>query len=551
LATALHVFLGLDLRFKQQYQDHWAIYQARIDAERRLAVAARDAGHDDEYEIVNVMKYWLEAILVESFSECLSEQLADYELTVESQRSFKDPDIEDFLKQYSAETTIFLSDFYMTSSMLMRLLDRKGLNHIVQDGVSSCDVGVNKRSGALFKYIHETYGIYPHEHVHIGDNPWSDVESPKQAGVEGVSYVPNQSHSARLERENLFTSRETLFQRIRELGSEALKERVHMMQATEAAAFSFGVEAAPLFIGFSLFIAEQAISQGLDSIYFFSREGEFFRRVFKQIFQKHALFGHRLPIHVDLEVSRLSTFAASMNDVSVDELSRIWRLYRSQKVDGLFTTLGLQCSSFTKLLNEVGLQPTDVIDCPEKNEALATLFRAPAFYAAVKSSIENQRGLLNEYLIEKDVAQNKKIGVVDIGWRGTIQDNLACVLPETSIHGMYLGLRRFINPQPSNVTKCAYVADESRDVDVGRLFEAFAVLEMLCSSNKGSVEKYERINGKVVPYRKSLAEEEYFYNEFIIHFQDGVVLAAEIWAPYLERYVVTSSELRELGIHVW
>ncbi len=551
LATALHVFLGQDVNFRQPYQDHWAIYQVRIDVECRLAEAARDAGHDDEYEIVNVMRCWLEAILTESFDEHLPERLADYELTVESHRSFKDPDIEDFLKQYPAEMTIFLSDFYMTSARLKCLLEHKGLNRLVLDGVSSCDVGVNKRSGALFKYVHETYGVDPHEHVHIGDNVWSDVQSPKQLGVEGISYVPDQSHSARLERESLFASREILFQSMRKRSADALEARAHTMGATEAVAFRLGVEAAPLFIGFSLCIAEQAISQRLDRLYFLTREGEFFRRIFENIFPKHELVGHRLPEHADLEVSRLSTFAASMNEISVDELNRIWRLYRSQKINGLFATLGLQCVDFIKLLDEIGLQPTDVIDRPESNEALARLLRTPVFCDAVKESIEKQRNLLNEYLIDKGLGTNEKIGVIDIGWRGTIQDNLALILPETSIHGMYLGLRSFINPQPSNVTKCAYVADESMDVDTGRLFEAFAVLEMLCSSSKGSVEKYERVNGTVIPCRNSLDDEECSYKEFTMHFQDGVAMAAEIWAPYLERYVVTSAELREYAIHIW
>jgi hypothetical protein len=39
---------------------------------------------------------------------------------------------------------------------------------------------------------------------------------------------------------------------------------------------------------------------------------------------------------------------------------------------------------------------------------------------------------------------------VDIGWRGTIQDNLAHVLPEKTLFGHYLGLARVLNEQPVN-----------------------------------------------------------------------------------------------------
>lgn len=551
LATAAHVFFGLGARFKQPYQSHWAIYQARVDVESKLARTARDAGQDEEYEIVNVLKVWLETIFTESFDDLLPARLAEYEFSVEVKRTFRDPDIEDFLKQHAAERTIFLSDFYMSSIMLKRLLEHKGLNHLVQDGVSSCDVGMNKRSGTLFRHVHEVFGISPHEHVHIGDNPWSDVESANQAGVVGISYVPDQSHTARIERESLFASREVLFQHLRNLSVAALEARLHTMEKKEAAAFRFGVEAAPLFIGFSLWIAEQAISKRLNRVLFLTREGEFFRRIYELIFPKQEFFGHLLPVHADLEVSRLSTFAASMQELSVDELNRIWHLNRSQKVSGLFSTLGLRCADFTDLLSEVGLQPTDVIDRPEEDEALARLLRAPTFSDAVKKNKREQRYLLREFLSEKGILQNETIGVVDIGWRGTIQDNLARIIPATHIHGMYLGLRKVINAQPPNVSKCAYGPDELIDADTGKYFEAFAVLEMLCTSNKGSVEKYAKENGKVTAYRNVSDEENSAHEQFASHFQNGVSLAAEIWAPYLERYVVTSTELRAVALHVW
>ena len=118
LATAAHVFFELSGYFKPLYTGYWDIYQARVDTEARLAKTAREANKDEEYEIVHVLKEWLETILLSSFDESLPQRFADYELSVEVRRTFQDPDIEEFLKQHSAERTIFLSDFYMTSDML-------------------------------------------------------------------------------------------------------------------------------------------------------------------------------------------------------------------------------------------------------------------------------------------------------------------------------------------------------------------------------------------------------------------------------------------------
>lgn len=551
LATAAHVHFLLFGRFKAEYQSVWSIYQARVDTEMRLAHAARDLGIDEEYEIVDVLGHWLSLILAESYDLALPELIAEYELTVEMARTSPDPDIEAILAVYPSEKTMFLSDFYMSAPMLQRLIEKNGLGHLLTGGISSCDVGLNKRSGTLFKYVHETLAVQPHEHVHIGDNAWSDVESPAQFGILGISFVPEHTHSARLKHESLFSSRSDLFQHLRTLQNQALQTRLGSGVDQSENAFRMGVEAAPLFMGQGLWVAEQAISQRLEKLFFLTREGEFFRRVYEQLFPTLEIYGHSLPLHGELEVSRLSTFVASMSDVVPQEFARIWRLNRSQKVSGLFSTLGLNTADFSIELEELDLQFDDVIENPETDSRLTRLIAAPLFQAEVRKRIQEQRELLTEYLSQNGIIGTNKIGVVDIGWRGTIQDNLAKVLPASHLHGMYLGLRKFINPQPVNATKSAYAADESLDGDTAQLFEVFGALEMLCNSDKGSAECYAKDGDHVIAKRSISIEENSTYENFSKHFQDGVIFATKIWAPYLERYVVSADDMRELGLAVW
>ncbi|VVQ16125.1 hydrolase [Pseudomonas fluorescens] len=551
LATAAHVYFLLFGRFKAEYQSVWSIYQARVDTEMRLAHAARDLGKDEEYEIVDVLGHWLSLILAESHKLALPELIAEYELTVEMARTSSDPDIEAILADYPSEKTMFLSDFYMSAPMLQRLIEKNGLGHLLTDGISSCDVGLNKRSGALFKYVHETLAVQPHEHVHIGDNAWSDVESPAKFGILGISFVPEDTHTARLKYESLFSSRSDLFQHLRTLQNQALQARLGCDVDQSDNAFRIGVEAAPLFMGQALWVAEQVISHRLEKLFFLTREGEFFRRVYEQLFPTLELYGHSLPQHGDLEVSRLSTFVASMNDVVPQEFARIWRLNRSQKVSGLFSSLGLNSDEFFIELEGLGLQLNDVIENPETDSRLIRLIAAPLFQAEVRKRIQEQRELLTEYLSQNGIDGTNRVGVVDIGWRGTIQDNLAKVLPASHIHGMYLGLRKFINPQPVNVTKSAYAADESLDADTAQLFEVFGALEMLCNSDKGSAECYVKDGARVIAKRSISIEENSSYDQFSKHFQEGVIFATKIWAPYVERYVVSAGDMRELGLAVW
>ncbi|WP_220273721.1 hypothetical protein [Pseudomonas aeruginosa] len=204
LATAHHLLFGWRDQIKPDFRDGWVLYRARLEAERTLAVQAKAGGKDDEYEITEVLAQWFAAIFADTVPPDLPNRLAEFELSVEIDRSFADSDIVEFLRSHEAEKTIFLSDFYMSGEMLRRLLSAKGLNTLVTEGMSSCDVGLNKRSGQIFRHVHSIHAISPQEHMHIGDNEWSDVSSPRALGVHALHYLPESAHAERLARERLF-----------------------------------------------------------------------------------------------------------------------------------------------------------------------------------------------------------------------------------------------------------------------------------------------------------------------------------------------------------
>lgn len=551
LATAQHLFLGWNTRLKPSFRNGWALYQARLDVERSLAEQARMCNNDEEYEITNVLRCWTNTVFSGAVAAGLPERLAEFELSVEVDRSYADHEILSFLVTYQAEKTLFLSDFYMSSEMLSRLLSAKGLDTLVSEGVSSCDVGLNKRSGKIYQHLHMLHAVLPHEHLHIGDNEWSDVASPCALGINAIHYLPESAHAERLAREHLFSSREVLFDHLRSKCSTLAQNASRGLSSKHAAALNLGTQAAPLFIGFVLWVAEQAILEKLDRLYFFTREGEFFHKVYCTLFPQGCLFGHNLPPADTLAVSRLSTFVPSMREVSIREMSRIWSLFKVQSVTGLFVTLGLDIQNFSGLLNELGLKATDIIRDPENSPELRKLFETSAFVEAVKKNKKLQTNLLQSYLKQIGVSGGTRVGIVDIGWRGTIQDSISFLVPNAHFHGMYLGLRRFVNLQPPNVTKSAYGPDETLSYEFCDLFENFSVLELLSSSPNGSVVGYEGVGSEIIPQRQIIDEENYAFSNFTEYFQAGVLLAARHWQSYFESYVVTGNELREAALHIW
>src|SRR3569623_1352132 len=121
LATAMHLFLGWFDHLKPEFNNCWALYRARINAERGLAEAGRSQGKDDEYEITLVLRHWVDNVFSSPAAIHLASELAEFELNTEIARTFADPEIAEILRPHLAEKTLFLSDFYMSTTMLGRL----------------------------------------------------------------------------------------------------------------------------------------------------------------------------------------------------------------------------------------------------------------------------------------------------------------------------------------------------------------------------------------------------------------------------------------------
>ena len=98
-----------------------------------------------------------------------------------------------------------------------------------------------------------------------------------------------------------------------------------------------------------LHIAEKALIDRVEQIFFFTREGEFFIQAWRNLFPDNKLMGQILPPVDTLEVSRIATFTASLQEISTNEMMRLWNLYSTQSLFAFFKTLGLDSKDFVEL----------------------------------------------------------------------------------------------------------------------------------------------------------------------------------------------------------
>lgn len=555
-SVKLHVCRYLALRWGDRLdtvcRDPWILLRLRQEAERQIGEARRAQGFDDEYGHLEVYHRWLElAGFLEAPGspppDALLAELEAVELAQEKHVSYADPSIGATLRQLAARRVLFLSDFYLPASAVRELLGHHGLDEIVSEGLVSCEVGYNKRSGRLFRHLREHTEVRDGAHWHIGDNPWSDIQAAREAGIHTLHFQPDEEHRRRLAHEADFRDRQQALRRaVASLAAQPVGASV-----ARADFYRLGRQCSPMLVGFVLMAMERAVSERVETLYFFTREGEFFQEIYTRLVAADVL-GFPPPPARLLKVSRLATFAGSLRALSTDELMRLWNQYSVQSLSALLKSLALEPAEWTDAAARHGIDPATPVQYPWQDARIRAFLADPAIRGAIETHLDARRAALRAYLSSVGLDEDGgPVGIVDIGWRGTIQDNLAYVLPRRRILGCYLGLNRFLNAQPDNVHKTAYGPNLNESDVLGALLDYVAPIEMLCNSPHGSVEGYAVAGDAVEALRRIDADENRVHADYIRHFQAGVLDAVPHWADFLRAHAFSSAELRSLAMETW
>lgn len=266
------------------------------------------------------------------------------------------------------------------------------------------------------------------------------------------------------------------------------------------------------FWGFISWIAEESVRQGIGRLYFFTREGEFFKQLY-DVWHRYSQLRDKMPAAQVIEVSRMSVFLPSMQEISLAECMRIWNQYSEQSMEALCKSLSIEVNTVKKILCRYGIKKDERIRKPWTDSRVVRLFQDTEFLARLEEKRELSRSLLYMYLEQKGWGRcsTDKVGVVDIGWRGSIQDSLCRLYPDCRVIGFYIGLQPFLNRQPDNAVKFGYIGHyKNKDV----ILLTVRPLEMLCNSPFGSTQGYRMQDGRVYAVRKQDIYEDRVYKTY-------------------------------------
>ena len=124
--------------------------------------------------------------MYETKIEDISEELLKAEIEQEKRVIYINPEILPIFEKYKDLKMYCISDFYMSGESIKELLDYLKVPVKIEKIYSSADYLLNKKTGNLYKKAEKEIGIKPKDHIHVGDNQYSDIEVAQNLGIETI-----------------------------------------------------------------------------------------------------------------------------------------------------------------------------------------------------------------------------------------------------------------------------------------------------------------------------------------------------------------------------
>ncbi|WP_165360588.1 HAD family hydrolase [Candidatus Chloroploca sp. Khr17] len=439
----------------------------------------------------------------------------------------------------SGQRVVFTSDMYLSAQTILEWLAAHGLATSDDTCYASSDYGRAKVSGALFDLLVQREGVAPKEVLHIGNNARADFRGAKMAGLQ-AELVTDGNLNRYEEALSHFTYATDGLAALLAGASRLTRLALPAATAHQRALrdISAGV-AAPLLVGFTLWILSEAQRLGLRRLYFAARDGQMVLELAKRIAPK-------LGLEVDLRYLYSSRQAWCLPAITADEqllLQRILSTYELKSleflsVEGLLHRVNIRPEEIAAHLVAVQLHPDDWqrnLTVAERLAVQKALFKDPFLNALIVERASEARALLLTYLQQEGMLDGTPFALVDLGTGGTLHIALELVLATVGMSPLtsfYLG---FTNEPTHHTGKLLpYLFARHTGMGFPNVMGLVQLVEIVCTADHGTVLGFQHNGAQVVP----ILQEQFntaayawgyaFVRETICHFADVLELSPDL-----------------------
>ena len=398
------------------------------------------------------------------------------ELKIELQHIYLDSEIKEVLQKLKSDSKqiILVSDFYTDKELIETVLKKFEILDYFSSIYISSEKACRKSTGNLYKLILKELNLNPTDITMIGDNYKSDYEVPRSLGLNAIyrQYIDKNTTVAEKELVRLYN--QILF-------SNSKKAPFNIFLAD--------------IVFFISKLHKKMIQDDVQIALFCSREGQLLKRLF-DIYQD-TFFGKNQKICTEyFYVSRRSTLYSSFTSLEDEEFEMIFRQYKKITLQNFLLNLNFSDNEIILICQDLKEKPTYVLTVDD--HLLEKLKKHPQFITKFNKEKKDSQ-LLRDY-IERLTKNQNEVYLVDVGWKGTIQDSIKKALPDKRIVGYYLGLMLNVYSVENKTDKTGLLfsdypnKSEFYDI-VSRNFEFY---EDIFVADHGPVLKYKK-DSEIIP----------------------------------------------------
>ncbi|AZD03677.1 class I SAM-dependent methyltransferase [Pseudomonas chlororaphis] len=306
---------------------------------------------------------------------------------------------------------------------------------------------------------------------------------------------------------------------------------------------------------FTVKLYEAARESGTRDLFFFAREGQPLKQMF-DIYQATKNTDEVIRTHY-LQVSRRSTLLLSLGDIHEETFETLFRQYRRLSISDFLKSLVLE-EHGPRLAQALGLASNE-FDAVAEDLPTSPVFKKLLQLKDFKDLYEQERNARSNAFIDyiKTLLGGdfqEEIHVVDVGWKGSIQDNLFNWFKRVrgdaaKVQGYYLGLVAPGNLNAQNkktglvfsnidhLTAGYYVFNENR-----------SLFEIILHADHGSAQKYIRDSEQNVIVVQDPFHEQQMIENKILPVSKKIMQAFEKIVAILVVAPITNEQLMKLAI---
>jgi predicted HAD superfamily hydrolase len=515
----------------------------RVENHQRAETAKKFDDHEACYPVF--MEKMLQEIFQELYVDSLLDDVTAYELDMESSMLVPRSLLVDWMAELHGQgkRVLIISDIYLPSEHLRKLVDRAGLLRFAEDVISSADTFLAKASGKAFPLVQKRFNLEKSSWLHVGDNPFSDGMRAAEFGLRAL-----------VVRDGSEKYRKSVIKRYFEYGKgrpfyrgRALQQLMLPLEAENAVFPDLYVEGynflGPMVGAFVQHIGDESRRLGLSKVFFLSREGYTFKKVWEKC--TPILYpDHQIAETEYLYVSRMALAGAScaydgLTRKSVHiaflphgnrdfrDIARIFKFDLEAMIPHL-ERYGLAVDTCLSPLHDGYDQKYRVL--------LMELLEDELFQDEVKHQTRPANEALILYLEDCGFFDHEQVAIVDIGWLGTIQRFLYNAIKHRTdcprFHGFLFGATRGI-PYPDDLKNNiqGVIYDRYRfDLSASCILYARDLFEEACRAPYPTLDGYELTDdGYRLQFRDTedvIGQAEKDQDEYFAPLQQGIIDSA-------------------------